>query len=177
MAKKNYYNRNSTPSKSSGEVTETNAPPPEIASVLAKVKKLLDEQCPEKAMDVITRSRLSSPWISNATGVCAMRLGNAKSAAGVFQGLVGHHGVMLKPDAPLMFKTNFATALLASNNMAGCLSVLHEIGQEDDPTVKRLRTAIEQWKQSLTFWQKLKWYAGDIPKKPIALDFPPGELE
>jgi len=177
MAKKNYYNRNSTSSKSPGEVTETNAPTPEVASALAKVKQLLDEQCPDKALDVITRSRLSSPWITNATGVCAMRIGNAKSASGVFQGLVGHLGVMLKPDAPLVFKTNFATALLASNNMAGCLSVLHEIGQEDNPTVKRLRAGIERWKQTLSFWQKLKWYTGDIPTKPIVLDFPLGELE
>jgi hypothetical protein len=177
MAKKNYYNRNSTPSKSPGEVMEANAPPPEVANVLAKVKQLLDEKAPEKALDVITRSRLSSPWITNATGVCAMRIGNAKSAAGVFQGLVGHLGVMLKPDAPLVFKTNFATALLASNNMAGCLSVLHEIGQEDNPTVKRLRAAIEQWKQSLSFWQRLKWYTGDIPQKPVGVDFPLGELE
>lgn len=64
--------------------------------------------------------------------------------------------MMLKPDAPLVFKTNFATALLASNNMAGCLSVLHEIKNEEDPTVKRLRAAIAQWKQGLSFWQKLK---------------------
>ena len=51
MAKKNYYNRNSTPSKSSGEVMEANAPPPEVANMLAKVKQLLDEQAPEKALD------------------------------------------------------------------------------------------------------------------------------
>jgi hypothetical protein len=163
MVKKNYYNRNTTPSKSPGEVTEANTPTPEVASVLAKVKQLLDEQAPDKALDVITRSRLSSPWITNATGVCAMRIGNVKSAAGVFQGMIGHLGVMLKPDAPLVFKTNFATALLASNNMAGCLSVLHEIGQEDNPTVKRLRSAIQQWKQNLSLWQKFKWYTGDIP--------------
>jgi hypothetical protein len=177
MARKNYYNRNTTPSQSPNDGKETNIRPPEVAGVLAKVKQLLDEQCPDKAMDVITRNRFSSPWIANATGVCAMRLGNVKQAAGIFQGLVGHLGVMLKPDAPLVFKTNFATAMLASNNMAGCLSVLHEIGQEDNPTVKRLRAAIEQWKRSLSFWQKLKWYTGDIPAKPVSLDFPLGELE
>jgi hypothetical protein len=176
MVRKNSYNT-STATKSAGGKGVADISLSEVAVVLAKVKQLLDEQCPEKAMDVITRNRFPSPWISNATGVCAMRLGNVKEAARVFQSLVGHLGTLLKPEAPLVFKTNFATALLASNNMAGCLSVLHEIQQEDNLTVKRLREAIEQWKRSLTLWQKFKWYTGDIPTKPIALDFPLGELE
>jgi hypothetical protein len=158
-------------------VKEADIAPPEIAEVLAKVRQLLDERCPKKAAEVITRSRASSPWITNAIGVCAMRLGNAKQAAGVFQGLAGHLGVMLKPDAPLVFKTNFATALLASNNLFGCLSVLHEIGQDDNPTVKRLRAAIKQWKQSLSFWQKVRWYLGDEPGRKVTLDFPLGEVQ
>jgi hypothetical protein len=176
MARKNYYNHNSTSSKSPSEVTEASIPTPEVASVLAKVKQLLDEHAPDKALDVIKRSRLQSPWITNATGVCAMRAGNAAQVTNVFRGLVGHLGVMLRPDAPLVFKTNFATALLASNNLAGCLSVLHEIGQEDNPTVKQLRSAIQHWKQKLSLWQKFKWYTGDIPQKPVVLDFPLGEL-
>ena len=177
MARKNHYSRQSAPPKSSGESKGPDGPSSDVADVLGKVKQLLDEQCPEKALEIITRSRLSSPWITNATGVCALRLGNTKQASGIFQGLVGHLGVMLKPDAPLVFKTNFATALLASNNMAGCLSVLHEIGKEENPTVQRLRAAIREWKQGLSFWQKLKWYTGDFPEKPVVLGFPPGELE
>jgi hypothetical protein len=177
MARKNYYSRQSAPTKSSSESKESDGPSSDIVNVLGKVKRLLDEQCSEKALEIITRSRLSSPWISNATGVCALRLGNAKQASGIFQGLVGHLGMMLKPDAPLVFKTNFATALLASNNMAGCLSVLHEIGKEENPTVQRLRAAIREWKQGLSFWQKLKWYTGDFPEKPVVLGFPLGELE
>jgi hypothetical protein len=177
MAQRNYNNQKSTPRNS---ITEDNGPnglSPEVADLLGKARQLLDEKLPEKALDTIKRSKLSSPWITNATGVCAMRIGNVKPAAGLFQGLVAHGGIMLKPDAPLVFKTNFATALLASNNMQGCLSVLHEIGDDGNPTVQRLRAAIQQWKQGLSFWQKLKWYTGDVPQKAVALDFPLGELE
>jgi hypothetical protein len=177
MASKNYYSRQSAPPKSSSDSKDSGGPSSDVVNVLGKVKQLLDEQRSEKALEVITRSRLSSPWITNARGVCALRLGNAKQASGIFQGLVGHLGVMLKPDTPLVFKTNFATALLASNNTAGCLSVLHEIGKEQNPTVQRLRTAIREWKQGLSFWQKFKWYTGDYPEKPVVLSFPLGELE
>ncbi|MEN6458524.1 MAG: hypothetical protein ABFC63_06295 [Thermoguttaceae bacterium] len=150
---------------------------PEIANLLVKVKQLLEEQAPEKAIDAISRSKLSSPWLTNAIGVCAMRLGNITQAAGLFQSLVGHSGVMLRRDTPVVFRTNYATALLASNNLAGCLSVLHEIGHEDDPTIVRLRAAIREWKRSLSWWQRLRWYSGDSPKKPVTLDFSLGELD
>ncbi|MCE5267097.1 MAG: hypothetical protein LLG00_04350 [Planctomycetaceae bacterium] len=170
---------NNTPTFAQAPVGPQNsdALPPEVATLIGRVKQLLAEQCPDKALAVITRSRLSSPWIVNATGVCALRLGNPKQASSVFHSLVGHGGLMLKPDAPVVFKTNFAAALLASNNVAGCLSVLHEIHDEENPAVKLLRGAVRQWKQSLSFWQKLKWYAGDCPQKPIQFSFPLGELE
>jgi hypothetical protein len=176
MAKANQLRGQLTSPKSLNEGNTSDIPSPEIASVLGKVEQLLNERRPEKAMEVIARSRLSSPWMTNAAGVCAMRLGNAKQASVVFQGLVAHRGVMLKPDAPLVFKINFATALLASNNLSGCLSVLHEIGADTNPAVKRLRAAVQQWKQSLSLWQKLKWYTGDCPQKPVVFDFPLGEL-
>lgn len=177
MARRHYSNNKSTPSESGDANTGIDVGSSEVADVIGKVKQLLREDRPEDALDIITRSRLKSPWITNATGVCAMRLGNSKQAAGLFQNLVARSGVMLKPDAPLVFKTNFATALLASNNLPGSLSVLHEIGSEENPTVKHLRTAIQRWKQSLSLWQKLKWYTGDCPQKPVTLDFPLGELE
>jgi hypothetical protein len=130
-----------------------------------------------RALDVINRSKLKSPWIVNATGVCLLRLGSAKQAAGMFQGLVATSGVMLKHDAPMAFKTNFATALLASDNLAGCLSVLHEIGEEENPTVRQIRVAIQQWRQSLPLWHRLQWYLGDYPQGQVPLAFPLGNLE
>jgi hypothetical protein len=177
MAKKNNLQNRTVPPKSSPETNNTETQPSEVAGLIGKVKQLLQEQCPEKALEDIARSKVASPWITNATGVCLLRIGDAKQAARVFQGLVSYSGVLLKRDAPLVFKTNYATALLASDNMEGGLSALHEIGNKDNPTVQKLHSAIHQWKQNLSFWQKLKWYTGDYPQKPVVLDFPLGELE
>lgn len=153
------------------------AQPPEVAQVLVKVKQLLDDQCPDKALEVITRSRLKSPWITNAAGVCQLRLGNAKQAVAALQSLVVVSAVLLKRDAPVVFKTNYAVALLASDNLPGCLSVLNEIHEEENPTVQQVRAAIQRWKQSLSFWQKVRWYLGDDPRQKVTLDFPLGEVQ
>lgn len=41
----------------------------------------------------------------------------------------------------------------------------------------KLHSTIARWKSSLTLWQKLNWYLGGQPDKPVVLDFPPGDLE
>lgn len=152
--------------------------PVEVVQLLAKVERLLADDNPERALDAIPRARLKSPWITNATAVCLLRLGQAEQAAKLFRGLVaGPGGVTLRTDAPLVFKCNYATALLAFHNVAGCLSVLAEIGEEDNSTVQQLRAAIAAWKKSLSLWQKFRWLTGDVPQRPVALDFPLGQLE
>lgn len=168
------YNRTTTSRPAEGN--GSGAQPPEVAQVLVKVKQLLDDQCPDKALEMITRCRLKSPWITNATGVCQLRLGNAKQAVTAFQSLAMHSAIMLKRDAPVVFKTNYAVALLASDNLPGCLSVLNEIREEENPTVQQLRAAIQRWKQSLTFWQKVRWYLGGDPRQKVTLDSPLGEI-
>lgn len=169
-------NRNATTTPAA-EGNGSELQPPEVAQVLAKVKQLLDEQCPDKALEVITRSRLKSPWITNAAGVCQLRLGNPKQAVAALQSLVVVSAVLLKRDAPIVFKINYAVALLASDNLPGCLSVLNEIHDEENLTVQQVRAAIQRWRQSLSFWQKVRWYLGDDPRQKVALDFPLGEVQ
>lgn len=151
--------------------------PPEIVDLFGKVEQLLEEGQPEKALDLIARAKVSSPWTTSALGVCQLRLGNAKVAVDVFRGLVlGAGGIILRNDVPAAFKTNYATALLLADNMGGCLSVLAQVKEEEHPAVGRLRSAIRHWKEGLTLWQKISWYLGAQPDRPVMLDFPPGDL-
>ena len=78
---------------------------------------------------------------------------------------------------PPVFKTNFATALLAENNLPGCLGVLQELRDGRHPAVQKLWAAIARWKGGLTLWQKVNWYLGGQPDRPVALDFSLGDLE
>jgi hypothetical protein len=177
MAKRLRSRDRTTAATSTAQANGSEAQSPEVSHILVKIKQLLDDQCPDKALEVISRSRLTSPWIINAAGVCQLRLGNARQAVAAFQNLAVHSTIMLKRDAPLVFKTNYAVALLASDNMPGCLSVLNEIREDENPTVQKLHAAIQRWKQSLSFWQKVRWYLGDDPRRKVTLDFPLGEVQ
>jgi hypothetical protein len=150
-------------------------PPPEVADLLAKVGKLLDDAQPARALELIARARLYSPWVTNATAVCLLRLGQAQRAVELLRGMV-LGGIVVRDDVPTVFKTNFATALLASGNLSGCLRVLTEIHAEQDPAVRRLRAAIRGWEGSLSTWEKVRWFLGGQPDRPVVLDFPPGDL-
>ncbi|MGE3804458.1 MAG: hypothetical protein AB7K24_07280 [Gemmataceae bacterium] len=155
-------------------------PPPEVADLLRKVDEFLKEGDPGKALDAIAKAKstAASSWITNARGVCQLRLGNAKVALEVFRGLVlATGGILLRGDVPVVFKTNYAVALLLSGNMSGCQGILAEVRNEGHPAVQRLNDAIQHWASRLTFWQRINWYLGGQPDNPVDLSFLPGDLE
>jgi hypothetical protein len=151
--------------------------PPVVADLLGKVQKLLEEGQPAAALEQVARSRLRSPWLTNALGVCQLRLGNAKVAVDTFRGLVlASGGLVLREDVPAVFKVNFATALLADGNLAGGLRALDEVGDEGHPGVREIRDAVRRWQGGMTFWQRLWWSVGGQPPRPLLLDFTLGWL-
>jgi hypothetical protein len=160
------------------QTVKADGKPAEVADVLAKVERQLQEGEVIRALEAIGRARISSPWLANAAGVCQLRLGNTQTAVDQFRALVlASGGLILREDVPTAFKTNYATALLASGNLSGGIRVLEEIRDEDNPLVERLRSAIHDWKKSLTMWQTVTWYLGGEPPRPLVLDFPLGDLE
>jgi hypothetical protein len=153
-------------------------PPAELADLLGRAGALLAEGRPDKALDHVARAKVNSPWTENALGVCQLRLGNTRVALDVFRGLaMGPGGLILRDDVPAVFKTNFATALLASGNLPGAVSALGRVRDEEHPAAPRLRAAVRLWEGELTFWQRLNWWLGGEPDRPLILDFPLGDLE
>jgi hypothetical protein len=151
--------------------------PPQVADLICNAITLLGEGQMAGAIDLLARTKDNSPWVRNALGVCQMRQGNTGVALDVFRGLVlGPGGLVLRKDVPVVFQTNYATALLAAGNVSGCRTVLAEIGDENNPTVGRLRGAIKRWQQGLTFWQRVNWFLGSQPDRPVPLDPPLGDL-
>lgn len=149
--------------------------PPEVAGLLGRVEALLQQQEVVQALDLLDRARSSSPWAVNARGVCLLRLGQAQRALELFRGLaLGGFG--LRPDAPLPFKTNYATAQLLSGDLTGCIVTLGQVRNEAHPAVQRLRAALRQWRQGLPFWSKVRWALGGEVDRPVTLGFSAGEL-
>lgn len=151
---------------------------PELVELLGKVAALLQESQPQKALKLVSHCKLKSPWVTNAMAVCLLRLQTPAEAANMLRGLVlASGGVTIRRDAPTVFTTNFATALLACGNVEGCLDALHDIRNEQDPVAAQLLAAVARWKKGLSLWQRLRWILGEQPDQPVAMDFPLGNLD
>ncbi len=150
---------------------------PEHDDLHKNVALLLQAGSPEQALQLISKSKIKSAWVKNATGVCQLRLGNAQVAIDIYRSFLIDGGIFLRAEAPVVYKINFAVALLLNENLPGFYSVLSELRAEEHPTVQKLRAAVNTWKKKLSLWQKLKLVCGNDPNVPIQLGFSPGELE
>jgi hypothetical protein len=133
----------------------------------------------QKALDSL-RSDGQDARLRNLRAVCLLRLGRYDSAIRVLRDLVLKPGcTWMRPDVPMAYKVNFATALLLGGHPGGCAEMLAELRQPTHPSVLRLQAAIDRWVASLSFWQKLNWRIyGDGPaNRPVTIDFLPGELD
>lgn len=146
------------------------------ANGLEQVRSLLEEGHVDKALDTLNKLKDRAPWAENARAVCLMRLGHPDRAISIYRSMLLINGVILRQDAPVVFVVNFATALLLAGNVSGALDMLNEAHQPDHPSVARVRVAIDRWRKSLGFFQRLAFAAGTTPDKPVPLDFPPGEV-
>ena len=77
---------------------------------------------------------------------------------------------------PATARLNLATALLMTGDVSAARSLLTENHQDEDPAVARLREVIAGEERTLTLWQRFKWCLGWNTRRPIRIEFPPGQL-
>lgn len=142
----------------------------------SQIEELLQTGQSKKALDVLAASKVDTPWSTNAIAVCLMRLGQVEQAVERFRNLVLSGGLFLRSEIPAAWKVNFATALLMADNLTGAIQVLRDLKEEDHPSVQRLRSAIRQWEEELSLWEKIQWHLGGQPARRVKLNYPPGEL-
>jgi hypothetical protein len=146
--------------------------------LMQQIAKAAREGRLETALKLASTDAGASPQFTNAKGVCLLRLGRAEPAVQIYRTLVLQAGcVWTRPDRPLHFKTNFATALLMTGHPGGCLDVLHEIGNEH-PHAALLRSAVKSWSRSLPLWRRIDWWINHIEPDNVAItvDFVPGDF-
>ena len=151
--------------------------PVDVATVLSRVRHMLDNEQVENASAVLADSGQNSPAIENAKGVCLLRLGRLEAAMRIFRDLVFPGGAFSIPDdTPTLFRVNYVTALLLLDNLVVGIQLLREIPEKHHPLVQQLKAAVRRWKQSLPWWRRMLLPLGFYPDKPIRLDFLPGAL-
>lgn len=141
------------------------------------VAVMLDRGQAEQAMASILHSGQESPPWRNAKGVCLLRLGKHDEAAKTFRGLVFPAGDIVAPeDTPPLYVANFITAMLLKRNFEAAIPLLEHLHNDGNPYVTQLLQAARQWKRSLTWFERFRYYIGWYPDKPFPLDVPPGGL-
>lgn len=153
---------------------ETKAP--SESEVIAEVRRHLDDGQHERAIDAIVRAGAKSPWLTNALGVCQLRMRNGARAVEIFRGLVLTGGIHVREDVPPVFKLNFAAAMLATGNVDGFLSVLGEMGDDEHPSVARYREAHRRWRDGLSLRERIRHAFGGRVAPPLDLGVPLGDL-
>lgn len=175
VRKLQYASTNPLPGNSD-QVGTAEKHPSESSGLRDQIEKLLQAGRPKKTLDVLARSKDHSSWSTNAVAVCLLRVGQTDRAIELFRNLVLSGNLLLRSDVPTTWKINFATTLLMSDNLFGCIRILRDVRDESHPSVQRLRGAIRQWEKELSLWEKIQWLLGGQPACRVRLDFPPGEL-
>ncbi|MCA9060643.1 MAG: hypothetical protein KDA85_19160 [Planctomycetaceae bacterium] len=141
-----------------------------------KAVQLAESGALDQALHHLARAA-STEQIRNARAVCLMRSGSLPAAVETLRSVVLRSGtVQLRDDVPLIYQTNFCTALLLSGRPGGCWDVLAEIRNQQHPSVIRLRTALKNWEKRLSILQRINWKLGIAPEVSVNIDFIPGEF-
>ncbi len=160
-----------------GKTKDTAAESPQ-ATLLRKVRMLLEAGKAEEAFDLINARGMGDAVMKNARAVCLMRMGQPELAVRALREVcLTAHGSMLRSDIPPHFATNLAAALFAVGNVAGCVAILDELAQNDLLRVQELRGLVKQWEGQMTFWQRFKWKCGIQPSIPTNGQLTPADLD
>lgn len=120
------------------------------------------------------------PQTRNAQAVCLMRAGRVDAAVDVYRSFILIHGSLLeRNDVSVVYKRNFATALLLKGLPSGALAVLKAAGEPDHPVAIQIRAAIKRWEKSLSWFKRMDWKFNAIEPRncTVPIDFQPGEFD
>jgi hypothetical protein len=119
----------------------------------------------------------STDAVTNACGVCLMRMGRAAPALDLFRHLAVSPGcTWMRAETPVIYRSNYCTALILTGHPDGAVELLHSMVEQSHPSVARLQQAVTAWASRLSVLQRLQWKLGLVPETPVPLDFPPGDI-
>lgn len=145
------------------------------SGTLGHVRDLLDQSRPEDALDFINHHGQETSAMENARAVCLMRLGRLSEATSILRDIAFRGYVCMPDDTPLLFQLNFATAMLMANFKDAAIAIMDRLDSEQAPQALKLKGVIQRWKASIGPLGRLRCRLGFYPKKPVSLDFPPGQ--
>lgn len=147
-----------------------------IEEKLAIVRNHLKSGSPEKALTLIG-SEARQPELANARGVCLMRLNKIGPALEAFKEVVFQGYICMPATTPALYKANYSTALILKGLTSTALELEKSLKADDShPYISELKQAVQNWKKSLPWPQRLLCCMNIYPNKPLPLPFEPGGI-
>ncbi len=132
---------------------------------LQRVKEAASQGDYQRALELLPADSQGQE-IRNCRAVCMIRMNRFEDAFSVLRRIVVNEGTQgVRPEVPDHIKINFAIALFYGGLPAGGLEVLAETRREDDPAVKQLRQATNQWVAGMRLLSRLDWKLNRIAPK------------
>nr|AKB95179.1 hypothetical protein [uncultured bacterium] len=123
-----------------------------------------------KAYDLL-QTLPHSTYVRNAMAVCAIRSGRIDQAISIYRDLLLIPGTtILRKESPDLLKVNFAIAVLLKGLPSGALDILDEVKDPIQISAVRVKSAIRQWSNSLSFWRRWDWKINRID--PVGCQVP-----
>lgn len=146
------------------------------SSAIEDIRELLNQNLPLEALKFIDHLGQKTSELENARGVCLMRAGKINEAVAALRENVFMGHICIPSDAPVLYKINFATAMILANNKSAAFSILAQLNKNEHPYISMLKESVNQWLKSLNILERLSYHFGFYSNKPINLDFQPGEI-
>ncbi len=123
----------------------------------AKVVKLISEGEYQTAFNQL-KGHSSGLEVTNIKAVLLMRLGRPSEAVSLLRPLVLDPNMLsVKPGVPDNVAINFATALLMTGHVGGCLDILASVADQSSEPVKRVRSCVRDWEKTLGWMSWFDW--------------------
>jgi hypothetical protein len=96
--------------------------------------------------------------LANIKAVLLMRLGRPNEAISLLRPLIFDLSLLsLKPGIPNNVVINFATALLMTGHVGGCLEIIDGLPDQKNDKIKRIRKSIRDWEKTLSWMSWFDW--------------------
>ncbi len=146
------------------------------ATAIDHLRELLEQGRPQDALKFIDHLGRKDREMENARGVCLMRLGKVEEAVSVLRDVAFGGFVCMPADSPALYQVNFATAMLLANQKDAAIPVLDKLKARKCPEAAKVGEAVQRWYKSLNVFRRCCCRMGFYPRRPVTLDFQPGEI-
>ena len=147
-----------------------------VPNRLSQIRQLLEHQQAQEALRLLEHTEKHNDDLQNAYAVCLMRVGRVGEALKILRAMTFKDLPAIPAETSALLQANYATALLLSGDNLQAIDILNRLEDQAHPYVAKLKKSIDDFKEHLTWWERVAWTMTVYPSRRVPLGFAPGEI-